>query len=61
MISGPPRYTQLANQERSMSDVTSVKNVPEGIRTVDVHIWGMTETKAAENWEIPIRHTAGRF
>ena len=44
VISGPPDYTQLANQERFMFDVMPVKNVPKGIRTVHVHLWKMTET-----------------
>ena len=62
LISGPdPHYTQLANQGRLMFDMMSIKNVPEGIRTVDVHLWRMTETRSAKNWENPIRHTAGYF
>ena len=61
VISGPPHCAQLANQGRLMSDVMSdqyVKNVQEGIRTVDIHLWSITETRSAKNWEVPIYYTA---
>ena len=64
VISGPPHYAQLANLGRLMSDVMSdqyVKNVPEGIGTVDVHLLRTTETRSAKNWEIPTYYTARCF